>query len=145
MADTNRDVPFGGSTRPPQKRVASHVAAGNAPSTPSPPTRERSASGRSPSRSARRQRTRTNFAEKVKELEDTVAALTQKLRDDMSKYHQLSEAMTKLQQQGLGRKTAEEKYTNDVTELKITALTKDLEKNLDNYLFFRINLTKTVS
>ena len=48
--------------------------------------------------------------EKVNELEDIVAALTQRRRDDQKKFHRMSEAIAKLQQQGSARKTAEEKY-----------------------------------
>ena len=58
----------------------------------------------------------TNLAENVKELEDIVAALAQKLCEDLKNYLQLSEAVSKMQQYVSGRKTALEKYTNDVKE-----------------------------
>ena len=46
-----------------------------------------------------------------------VGALTQKRRDDQKKFHHMSDASTKLQQQqGLGRKTAEENCKHDGKE-----------------------------
>ena len=57
---------------------------------------------------------------------DIVAALTQKRRDDQKKFHNVSEAIAKLQQQGSRRNTAEEKYSHDVKQ-SVEGRTRNLD------------------